>query len=122
MVGYAVGLGNVWRFPYLAYENGGGAFLVPYFIMLLLAGIPIFFLEVCISQFSSQGPIGVWNIAPAFRGIGIMMVIFNVFVGVYYNTIIGYSVFYFFSTLEFKLPWADCSGFWAQNSSYTVWL
>ena len=119
MVGYAVGLGNVWRFPYLVYENGGGAFLVPYFIMLFLAGIPIFFLEVCIAQFSSQGPIGLWNIAPAFRGIGIMMVIFNLIGGVYYNTIIGYSVFYFFSTLEEKLPWSDCSGYWATNTSCT---
>ena len=69
MIGYAVGLGNVWRFPgnfswnyqlimkliVLAYENGGGGFLVPYFVMLILAGLPIFFLSTAIAQFCSLG-------------------------------------------------------------------
>lgn len=119
MIGYAVGLGNVWRFPYLCFENGGGAFVVAYLVMLFLAGIPIFFLEVCMSQFSSLGPIAVWNISPAFRGVGVMMVVFSSFVGIYYNTIIGYSVFYFFSTLELELPWSDCTGYWNNASQYT---
>uniref|UniRef100_A0A8D2NBW7 Transporter n=1 Tax=Zonotrichia albicollis TaxID=44394 RepID=A0A8D2NBW7_ZONAL len=112
MVGYAVGLGNVWRFPYLAFKNGGGAFLIPYLMMLALAGIPIFFLEVSLGQFASQGPVSVWKAIPALQGCGIAMLIISVLIAIYYNIILCYTLFYLFASFVPVLPWASCSNPW----------
>ncbi|XP_036290511.1 sodium- and chloride-dependent neutral and basic amino acid transporter B(0+) isoform X1 [Pipistrellus kuhlii] len=114
MVGYAVGLGNVWRFPYLTYNNGGGAFLIPYAIMLALAGLPLFFLECSLGQFASLGPVSVWNILPLFQGVGITMVLISIFVTIYYNVIIAYSLYYMFASFQSELPWKNCS-YWADQ-------
>ncbi|XP_013363163.1 PREDICTED: sodium- and chloride-dependent neutral and basic amino acid transporter B(0+) isoform X3 [Chinchilla lanigera] len=120
MIGYAVGLGNVWRFPYLTYSNGGGAFLIPYTIMLIFAGLPLFFLECSLGQFVSQGPVMVWRSVPLLQGIGITMVLISVFVSIYYNVIIAYSIYYLFASLQSSLPWKFCSPPWAdENCSST---
>lgn len=67
-IAMSVGLGNVWRFPFVALQNGGGAFLIPYLVVLLLVGRPIYYLEMCIGQFSSRGSVKVYDFAPALRG------------------------------------------------------
>ncbi|XP_078402384.1 sodium- and chloride-dependent neutral and basic amino acid transporter B(0+)-like [Cetorhinus maximus] len=117
MIGYAVGLGNVWRFPYLAYRNGGGAFLIPYSVMLAFAGLPLFFLECSIGQFASLGPVAVWKAVPVFQGMGITMVLLSTFVTVYYNCIIGYSLYYLFASFQSILPWADCFSWWGADET-----
>ncbi|XP_077568553.1 sodium- and chloride-dependent glycine transporter 2 isoform X4 [Stigmatopora nigra] len=112
MVGYAVGLGNVWRFPYLAFQNGGGAFLIPYLTMLGIAGIPIFLLEVSLGQFASQGPVSVWKCIPALQGCGIAMLIISVLIAIYYNIIMCWTLYYLFASLKGSLPWANCRNAW----------
>ncbi|KAG8553304.1 hypothetical protein GDO81_003364 [Engystomops pustulosus] len=114
MIGYAVGLGNVWRFPYLCYKNGGGAFLIPYTIMLAFSGLPLFFLECSLGQFSSLGPIEVWRVVPILQGVGLLMVTITTFVAIYYNVIIAYSLYYMFASFQSVLPWSDCFN-WADE-------
>lgn len=72
-IAMSVGLGNVWRFPFVALSNGGGAFLIPYLIVLFLVGRPIYYLEMCIGQFSSRGSVKVYDFAPALRGESILL-------------------------------------------------
>ena len=68
-IGYCVGLGNLWRFPYLVYESGGGVFLIPYFIMLLLVGIPLLYMELSIGLITQRGPIhSLKTLSPIFKG------------------------------------------------------
>ena len=114
-LGYAVGLGNVWRFPFKVYQNGGGTFLIPYLFMLFFAGLPMFFLELALGQYCGLGPIKVFgNLAPIFKGLGLAMVCGSFLVALYYNVIIAWTLFYLFSGMQSKLPWSDCG---AVNSS-----
>lgn len=66
-MGYSVGLGNIWRFPYMIYRNGG-AFLLPFTIVVLFVGMPLYYLEIIVAQFTSRGPMEIWDMAPFFKG------------------------------------------------------
>ncbi|KAJ8284212.1 hypothetical protein COCON_G00030620 [Conger conger] len=108
-VGFSVGLGNVWRFPYLCHQNGGGAFLLLYVLLLVLVGVPLFFLELAAGQCTRQGSIGVWKLmSPKLAGIGYSSCVVCFFVALYYNVIIGWSLFYLGSSFQYPLPWEQC--------------
>jgi SNF family Na+-dependent transporter len=109
VIGYAVGLGNVWRFPFLVFKHGGAPFLIPFFIMLFMVGIPMFFLETSIGQFSGLSPTHVFeHMVPLFKGLGYAAIIINCFVGFYYNVVIAYCMYYFAFSLRSELLWAKC--------------
>ncbi|XP_064609914.1 sodium- and chloride-dependent taurine transporter-like [Liolophura sinensis] len=111
-VGFSVGLGNVWRFPYLCYKNGGGAFLLPYFICVIIGGIPLFFLEVAVGQFMSIGGTKAWNIVPLFQGIAIATTVTVFILNCYYNVIMAWAFYYLFSSFTSVLPWSHCDNYW----------
>uniref|UniRef100_G3NKB5 Transporter n=1 Tax=Gasterosteus aculeatus TaxID=69293 RepID=G3NKB5_GASAC len=104
-----VGLGNVWRFPYLCQMHGGGGFLIPYLIMLVLEGIPLFYLELAIGQKMSLGSIGAWTaISPYLGGVGFASVVTSLYLCLYYNVINAWSFWYLFHSFQSVLPWAEC--------------
>uniref|UniRef100_A0A8C9W9H0 Transporter n=1 Tax=Scleropages formosus TaxID=113540 RepID=A0A8C9W9H0_SCLFO len=113
VAGGFVGLGNVWRFPYLCYKNGGGAFLIPYFIFLFGGGLPVFFLEVALGQFTSEGGITCWEkLCPIFTGIGYASIVIVSLLNVYYIVILAWGLYYLLQCFQTELPWAKCSRAW----------
>ncbi|XP_012547426.2 sodium- and chloride-dependent glycine transporter 1 [Bombyx mandarina] len=123
LLGYSVGLGNVWRFPYLCYNNGGGAFLIPFTVMLVIAGLPLMFMELSFGQYAALGPVAVYNkFCPLFRGLGYGMVIVSSIVMLYYNLIIAWTIFYMtvsFSSIFYQLPWQNCKAEWSTKHCYS---
>ncbi|XP_037647257.1 sodium-dependent neutral amino acid transporter B(0)AT2 [Sebastes umbrosus] len=108
-VGFSVGLGNVWRFPYLCHQNGGGAFMLLYVFLLVIVGVPLFFMELAAGQSIRQGSIGVWkHISPKLAGIGYSSCMVCFYVALYYNVIIAWSLFYMGNSFQYPLPWEHC--------------
>ncbi len=124
-IGSAVGLGNIWRFPYVAYENGGGAFLIPYVCALITAGIPILMLEFALGhKKEASAPKAFFMIDSKWEWLGWWSVLFVMFgILAYYIVVIGWCLNYFL--FSFTLEWgADPNAFFFDrflNSSGHVW-
>ncbi|CAG9535602.1 unnamed protein product [Cercopithifilaria johnstoni] len=110
VIGFAVDLANVWRFPYLCFKNGGGAFLIPYTLMVLFAGIPLFYMELSLGQYYRKGAITTWGwICPLFKGIGYCVIMIAFFTDFFYNVIIAWALHFFLKSFTTNLPWASCN-------------
>ena len=106
-IGSAIGLGNIWRFPYLCYKNGGGAFLIPYFLALILVGIPLMILELGLGhKMRGSAPASFAVISKKWEWLGWWQVIFVMFgIVLYYSVVISWCLsFLFFS---FNLGWGN---------------
>ena len=91
-IGSAIGLGNIWRFPYVAYDNGGGAFLIPYLIALLTAGIPLLILEYSIGhRYRSSAPLSYRRIYRPAEAIGWWQVAICFVIATYYAVIVAWA-------------------------------
>lgn len=116
-VGNCVGVGNVWRFPYLCYRNGGGSFLVPYFLALLLLGMPLFLLELALGQRFELGATHAYGkLHRRFRGVGAAGTLMAYVCLWYYNVILAWTVVYAAHSLRPRVPWGadgvDAERFW----------
>ncbi len=116
-IGSAVGLGNVWRFPYLAHKYGGGAFLIPYLSALFILGIPLLILEFAIGQKLQKGAIDAFRtVNHRLRGIGFGAVFSGFVVVVYYAVVMAWCLHYFVNSFQADLPWAgDAKGYFFNS-------
>ena len=105
-VGSAIGLGNIWRFPYMVYENGGGAFLIPYFVAMLAAGIPFMILEFGLGQkFKGSAPKIFSSISKKWEWLGWWQVVVSFLIASYYVVVIAWAMNYI--GLSFAQGWGD---------------
>src|SRR3989339_422507 len=115
-IGSAIGLGNIWRFSYMAYENGGGAFLIPYLIALLTAGIPLMILEFGLGHKKhGASSLALAKIGRGFEWLGWWMPVFaSLGIMLFYSVVIGWCVNYFF--FSFNLAWGtDTQTFFTKD-------
>ena len=105
-IGSAVGLGNVWRFPYVAYQSGGGAFLIPYFVALFTAGIPMLILEMGLGQRLQRGaPLAFGSIRKGLQWFGWWAAGLSAGIVIYYTTVLSWSWVYLWNS--FKIAWGN---------------
>lgn len=102
-IGSAVGLGNVWRFPYVCYESGGGAFLIPYFVALFTAGIPLMILEFSVGHWARSSPPEAFKkIGKKWEWMGWWAVLVPFVIALYYVAVMAWCFSYMIYSLDLR--------------------
>uniref|UniRef100_A0A4W4G4M4 Transporter n=1 Tax=Electrophorus electricus TaxID=8005 RepID=A0A4W4G4M4_ELEEL len=113
VAGNVVGLGNVWRFPYLCYSNGGGTFLIPYLVFVVTCGVPLFLMETAMGQYTQEGGITCWQrLCPLAEGVGYAGQLILLYSCMSYIIILAWALFYLAFSFSSQLPWASCGHMW----------
>ncbi|MCL1478947.1 sodium-dependent transporter [Marinobacter sp. M3C] len=125
IVGAMVGAGNIWRMPYVTGENGGGAFLIAYFVLLYLIAVPGLMGETSLGRYTRQGLLGTFRKIYGnnkFVGLGLVILIFNVVLMSYYSSIVGWSLYYAYHAVigSFTQTQFDTAALWQAFSSNTA--
>jgi neurotransmitter:Na+ symporter, NSS family len=108
-IGSAIGLGNIWRFPFKCYENGGGAFLVAYLIAMLTAGIPLLIMELSLGhRFKLAAPLSFRKIGKKFEWVGWWAVFVGFVIVCYYAVVMAWGLNY--SVFSFTQAWGTDTG------------
>lgn len=108
-IGSAVGLGNIWRFPYVVYNSGGGAFLIPFLVALVTAGIPLMMLEFTLGKrFAGAAPLAMKRAGRSFEFVGWWAVFAGFGIITYYAAILAWSLRYLWGA--FTLEWGADAG------------
>ncbi|CAD7925440.1 unnamed protein product [Amoebophrya sp. A120] len=110
LMGYAIGIGNLWRFPFLCGKHGGGAFVVVYLVCLCLCAFPLFFLELVIGQIYQTGPVQCFRaLNKRFEGVAYIAAWMNVWILGYYQMVIAWALVFFCRSFGWasEVPWSD---------------
>lgn len=112
-IAMSVGLGNLWRFPFVAFSNGGGAFLIPYLITLFIIGRPMYLLDMFMGQFSGHANVHSFSrLTPASVGVAFGQLYAVWHIATYYCSVMAISLRYVVSSMSSVLPWTVCATEW----------
>ncbi|XVH30658.1 sodium-dependent transporter [Haloferacaceae archaeon DSL9] len=116
MIGAMVGVGNIWRFPYVAGENGGGAFILAFLVLLFLLAVPGLIAETALGRYTGKGVIGAFRdiVGPGgLVGLGVVVLLVNIALMSYYAPLVGWTLYYLVHSLLFTFTSAgfDPGGF-----------
>lgn len=113
-IGSAVGLGNIWRFPYVAYENGGGAFVIPYLVAIFAAGLPLLFLDYAVGHKYRKAPPTAYKKLMNAESLGWWQVAVTLIIGIYYASVLSWAGSYMFYSIGQKWG-ADTEAFFFSS-------